>query len=577
MAYSKAMDQRPGHRVSERFLDQAEATRTLTYEQKNAFRYIVEHTGDMAVVEGYAGTGKSYLLGAAKEAWEAQGYRVLGASLAGKAAEGLEISSGIQSRSIHAWEYAWDNGYERLGDRDILVIDEAGMVGNRQLYRVIRRAKVNGAKVVLVGDTEQLQAIEAGAPMRKIAEEIGKVTIAEIRRQKEPWQRQATVDFATGKTKEGLKAYMQRGFIHEHETQKEAMDSVVEAWDKYRKEHPEKTQIMMAFKRVDVREMNKRARAKRIADGELGKKEVTVETERGEREFSPSDRVYFLKNDRSLGVKNGSLGSIVMLKDHEAEIRLDGPGYRSVVVAFDQYNHLDHGYAATLHKGQGATVDRATVLASRLFDRHTAYVGMTRHVDRVDLHWSGEEFKGREDLYQTLCREQKKEMAVDYERAVENNEKLSASIEKKRPFPSGVLGVLQQMNEEERDREKALSPGSNLDREAQAIEQKWSEKKPGSLKELADSLDRMSKQRDPSLSSIEKELETIEKLEGLDRAIERVQGRGIEKDRSDSLEKDQNLDQEKDQEKVPEEDQEKEKQNELTLGRGRGREIGFGF
>jgi len=158
VAYSKAMDQRPGHRVSERFLDQAEATRTLTYEQKNAFRYIVERTGDMAVVEGYAGTGKSYLLGAAKEAWEAQGYRVLGASLAGKAAEGLEISSGIQSRSIHAWEYAWDNGYERLGDRDVLVIDEAGMVGNRQLYRVIRRAKVNGAKVVLVGDTEQLQA-----------------------------------------------------------------------------------------------------------------------------------------------------------------------------------------------------------------------------------------------------------------------------------------------------------------------------------------------------------------------------------------------------------------------------------
>jgi Ti-type conjugative transfer relaxase TraA len=462
VADSKAMDQRQGHQVAGRFIDQAEATRTLTYEQKNAFRHIMEHTGDMAVVEGYAGTGKSYLLGAAKEAWEAQGYRVLGASLAGKAAEGLEISSGIQSRSIHAWEYAWREGHERLGGRDILVIDEAGMVGARQMNRVVGKARSAGAKVVLVGDTEQLQAIEAGAPMRKIAEEIGKVTIAEIRRQQEPWQRQATVDFATGKTKEGLKAYQERGFIHEHDTQKDAMDSVVEAWDKFRKEHPEKTQIMMAFKRVDVREMNKRARAKRRADGELGKKEITVETERGEREFSPGDRVYFLKNDRSLGVKNGSLGSIVMLKDHEAEIRLDGPGYRSVVVAFDQYNHLDHGYAATLHKGQGATVDQAHVMASKLFDRHTAYVGMTRHVDHVDLHWSREEFRGREDLYQTLCREQKKEMAVDYEHALEDNRKLSASIEKERSFPSGVLGMYRQMEKEEREMKKAESLGLDL-------------------------------------------------------------------------------------------------------------------
>jgi Ti-type conjugative transfer relaxase TraA len=241
VADSKAMDQRRGHQVGERFLDQAEATRTLTEEQKLAFRHIVERTGDMAVVEGYAGTGKSYLLGAAKEAWEAQGYRVLGASLAGKAAEGLQISSGIQSRSIHAWEYAWKKGYEHLGQNDVLVIDEAGMVGARQMNRVVGKARSAGAKVVLVGDTEQLQAIEAGAPMRKIAEEIGQVTISEIRRQKEPWQQQATVDFATSKTKQGLDAYMQRGFIHEHETQKEALEEVVNAWDKYRKENPEKT------------------------------------------------------------------------------------------------------------------------------------------------------------------------------------------------------------------------------------------------------------------------------------------------------------------------------------------------
>ena len=124
---------REDHGVSERFLDQAEAQRTLSDEQKNAFRHITENTPDIAVVEGYAGSGKSYMLGAAREAWEAQGYRVLGAALAGKAAEGLEVSSGIQSRSLHAWEYVWKKGTERLTGKDVLVVDEAGMVGARQM------------------------------------------------------------------------------------------------------------------------------------------------------------------------------------------------------------------------------------------------------------------------------------------------------------------------------------------------------------------------------------------------------------------------------------------------------------
>ena len=128
------------------------------------------------MVEGYAGTGKSYMLGAAREAWEAAGYQVKGAALAGKAAEGLEVASGIASRSFHSWEYAWRAGRDRLTDRDIFVIDEAGMVGSRQFGRVLEEVKAAGAKVVVVGDTEQLQAIEAGATMRAVWQQVGQIT-----------------------------------------------------------------------------------------------------------------------------------------------------------------------------------------------------------------------------------------------------------------------------------------------------------------------------------------------------------------------------------------------------------------
>ena len=421
---SRDLSDRAGHQVEDRFIVQAERVRTLDPEQAQALRHITRESGDIALVEGYAGAGKSYMLGAAREAWEAAGYRVRGAALAGKAAEGLEASSGIASRSIHSLEYAWKRGKDELGRGDVLVIDEAGMVGSRQMGRVLERAKRDGAKVVLVGDTEQLQAIEAGAPMRRIGQEVGQVSMGEIRRQREDWQKEATRNFAGGKTKEALEAYQERGHVHAHESQEGAMRAIVQAWDEHRRERPRETQIMLAYRRDEVRELNLQAKQIRRDAGELGR-DFSVQTERGPREFAAGDRVYFMRNDRNLGVKNGTLGTVELMKKDGAVIRLDpqtpgavkntaGAGHKRVSVDFGQYSHLDHGYAATVHKSQGVTVDRAHVLAGDLFDKHSAYVGMSRHRERVDLHWSREAFGSQAELQRTLSRARPKEMAVDW-------------------------------------------------------------------------------------------------------------------------------------------------------------------
>jgi len=431
---ARELSDRAGHQVEDRFIVQAEKVRTLDPEQAQALRHITRESGDIALVEGYAGAGKSYMLGAAREAWEAAGYRVRGAALAGKAAEGLEASSGIASRSIHSLEYAWKRGKDELGRGDVLVIDEAGMVGSRQMGRVLERAKRDGAKVVLVGDTEQLQAIEAGAPMRRIGREVGQVSMGEIRRQREDWQKEATRNFAGGNTKEALEAYQERGHVHAHESQEGALRAIVQAWDEHRRERPRETQIMLAYRRDEVRELNLQAKQIRRDAGELGR-DFSVQTERGPREFAAGDRVYFMRNDRNLGVKNGTLGTVELMKKDGAVIRLDpqpsksegrwdartpgakntaGAGHKRVSVDFGQYSHLDHGYAATVHKSQGVTVDRAHVLAGDLFDKHSAYVGMSRHRERVDLHWSREAFGDRAALQRTLSRARPKEMAVDW-------------------------------------------------------------------------------------------------------------------------------------------------------------------
>jgi Ti-type conjugative transfer relaxase TraA len=392
---------------------------TLSHEQKAAFEHLTSG-GDLKNVVGYAGTGKSYMLGAAREAWEAQGYRVQGAALAGIAAENLTGSSGIVSRTIASRVAAWDRGEERLTSKDVLVIDEAGLIGSRQMARLIDEAQQSGAKIVLVGDPQQLQAIEAGAAFRALVERAGCVELIDIRRQHSAWQREATVELAQGNVENALRRYEKNNHIHNFDTREAAKQGVVEMWNDARLNEPDKTHIMLAYTRDDVKDMNEKARTLRQEQGELGK-DHRIQTERGDRDFATGDRVYFLRNDRNMGVMNGTLGTITDISDNkQLRIQLDkddrtpDKAARSISVDTSRYEHLDHGYAATYHKSQGATVDRSYVLASRYVDSHAAYVGFTRHRDSVDMCWSRDEFKNVDALAKSLARDSSKDMTVDY-------------------------------------------------------------------------------------------------------------------------------------------------------------------
>jgi len=388
----------------------AERGMNLSGEQRDAFDHV---TGgrDLASVVGYAGSGKSAMLGVARDAWEREGYNVRGASLSGIAAENLEAGSGIQSRTIASLEYQWKQGRELLGDRDVLVIDEAGLTGTRQMERVLSAARDAGAKVVLVGDPEQLQAIEAGAAFRSLAEAHGAVEITEIRRQRDDWQRGATRALATGRTGEAIHAYGEKGMVHSAETRDDARAELITGWDEARTRDPAKSRIILTHNNAEVRDLNIAARGKLRDGGELGS-DVDVTTERGERQFASGDRMMFLRNERGLGVKNGTLGTVEQVTPGHMAVRTDDG--RNVAFDLKDYANIDHGYAATFHKSQGVTVDQAHILATPGMDRHSAYVGLTRHRDGVQLHYGRDDFADQSKLVRTLSRERSKDMASDY-------------------------------------------------------------------------------------------------------------------------------------------------------------------
>lgn len=406
------LSQRSSHEVRRPVLDATFARHDrLSDEQKTAIEHVVGKAR-IALVIGRAGAGKTTMMKAAREAWEAAGYRVVGGALAGKATEGLEKEAGIASRTLASWEMCWGKGREQLDDRCVFVLDEAGMVSSRQMALFVEAVTSCGAKLVLVGDPEQLQPIEAGAAFRAIADRIGYAELEIIYRQREQWMRDASLDLARSNVGKAVEAYRANGRMIGAELKSEAVAALIADWN--RDFDPAKSSLILAHLRRDVRMLNELARAKLIQRGII-ESGATFKTADGDRSFAAGDQIVFLKNEGSLGVKNGMLAKVADAAPGRivAEIG-DGKHRRQISVDQRFYSNVDHGYATTIHKSQGATVDRVKVLASLSLDRHLTYVAMTRHREDLGVYYGRRSFAKAGGLIAILSRKNSKETTLDY-------------------------------------------------------------------------------------------------------------------------------------------------------------------
>jgi len=190
----------------------------LSPDQKKAL-YHITSPDQLSCIVGYAGSGKSTALEAAKEIWEAEGYKVYGLAPTGRAAQNL-AQSGISSQTLHKFLYSHKDGRCQYKAKSILVLDEAGMVDTARFDEFLQAVDDLKVKAVIVGDGAQLQPVEAGPAFRLVTEKIGSSHLETIVRQQEEWQKKATKLFGTLKTTEALQKYHQNGnvkFIEEKE------------------------------------------------------------------------------------------------------------------------------------------------------------------------------------------------------------------------------------------------------------------------------------------------------------------------------------------------------------------------
>jgi len=411
------MDKNDGHKVSEHSLLKAfENNPTLSEEQKSAAQYITQDSGAVSVMQGRAGAGKSFTLGAVRETFENDGYNVIGTAVSNAATKNLENEAGIRSKNTTLLGIEIENGKTELNENTILIVDEAGMQSTRQTAQLLEMAEEAGAKVVLVGDNGQLQAIESGAPMRAIGDQVGQTELTTSRRQNSARGRVIANQFREGNASEALSMLNEDGNYHIADDQNEAADQVASAYiDDI---NDGKSSIAVAATRKEVGQLNRSIRSQMKENGDLAEDGINVATSTGRREFAENDQVVFgekfsfgRKGDKNATVWNGARGKVTGTSENSLNVKLEHSG-QEIMVDLDEMNKIDHGYASTVHKSQGATIDTAHVLAGEMTGKEWSYVAGSRHRESVDIY-TGKD--NSDELDKSMSKSHAKDMATDYE------------------------------------------------------------------------------------------------------------------------------------------------------------------
>lgn len=360
----------------------------LNAEQAAMVRDLTTSGDGVQIVRAAAGTGKTYALDAARQAWEDAGYKVYGAALSARAAIELRDQAGMETSTLARLRADLRSGHN-LTPNTVLVLDEAGTVGTRDLVEVARHADEMGAKLVLAGDDRQLPEIEAGGAFRALAKTLGTSELREVRRQREAWDRDALTALRDGKIDPWFDAYREHDRLRGGRDAASTRAQLADDWWQALQVDPACDAVMVAHRRSDVEDLNERARGRLSAAGVLGPDEVVASG----RAFAVGDRVIACRNDRRAGVANGSRGWVreVHEERHSVTVEFDGRDCVELGARYLDEGHLDHGYALTAHRAQGSTVDRAFVLGSDELYREWGYTALTRHRDSAFFYMNGAE------------------------------------------------------------------------------------------------------------------------------------------------------------------------------------------
>jgi conjugative relaxase-like TrwC/TraI family protein len=333
------------------------SSRTLNSGQARAVRAVVGSGNGVDVIEALAGTGKTYTAGVLREVYEDAGYAVLGVAPSARAARELAEQAAIASRTLDSRLLSLANG-QSLPDRCIVIFDEAGMASTRHSERLLAHAARAGAKVIAIGDPGQLPSVQAGGWLRAIGERLGAVKLTEVMRQRDPAERRALAALHDGNPQRWIDWATDAGRIEVLPDDNGVLGQAVAEWAAGVEEHGIEQSVLIARSNETRRALNDLAHERRRDARVLGE-DCTY----GPVTVAVGDRVICRSNERDLDIDNGTRGMVRHTDPRGLVLETDAHTIRELPAAYVA-EHVEHAYALTGHGMQGATVERATVVAS---------------------------------------------------------------------------------------------------------------------------------------------------------------------------------------------------------------------
>lgn len=345
----------------------------LSEDQMKALWHLTADTNGLAIVSGYAGSGKTHMLKIAGEIWQEQGLMVIGTAIAGRAQRELNERAGFPCWTVAKLTAELKKGNRPIPEGGVLVIDEAGMVATRQWDILTRASLEAGAKICAIGHEKQIQPIGPGAPFAEFGDRFGRSEVVLNLRQREQWAKEAVKDIADGKARQAISAFAERGLISVHDSKSEAVSALIRQWQEDGMDFQHS--LILAGKRSDVALLNALAQEQMARAGKLGTNSVTV----ADSQFYVGDAVMFTKTSFPRQVENGLRGTVIDVNDNENCLRVRTADGRLLTINVAEFPHLSLGYAMTTHKAQGASTDIGYILAGgSMQDKELSYVQASR-------------------------------------------------------------------------------------------------------------------------------------------------------------------------------------------------------
>ena len=294
----------------------------------------------------------------------------------------------------------------------VIVVDEAAMLDTRVTGELLTEARKSGAKLILAGDDRQLASIERGGLFTELRQRHGAAEISEVTRQRSDWQRQAAHDLAEGRFAAAVAAFDQAGAITWTQDQAGARKALVDAWKRDTATDAAATRFVFAYTNKDVDALNAELRQVRRERGELAGPDVRFATKHGPADFAPGDRVQFTDTDKRLHIYNGNTGTITGIDARTGELTARLDGGREVSWSAEEFDGFRHGYAGTIYKGQGKTLDHTYLYHTAHWRAAPSYVALTRQRESAQVFVARETARDASQLAWQMARSEVKSASV---------------------------------------------------------------------------------------------------------------------------------------------------------------------